>query len=69
MDLGRWAVTAVLRENELDGLADPILVEDLGDGYGIYELTRADALLAFGLKSAPTEQTGERAPSTAHDQL
>lgn len=55
MDQGRWSVTAVLHTGELDGLVDPIKVEDLGDDYGIYELTRSDAALVFGSKSAPTE--------------
>lgn len=58
----RFIVTVVLSERELDGLDDPILIEDLGDGYGLYELSAADSRCVFGLKSAPTDGThGEEA--------
>lgn len=64
-----FMATVVLGPRDLDGLTDPIMVEDLGDGYGLYELSAADSRRVFGLKSAPTAVTGEGLPSTAQDQL
>lgn len=54
-----WSVTIVAHSDEVVGLDDPILVEDLGDGYGTYELTRSDAHLWEQSQCAPTGATGE----------
>ena len=54
-----WTVTVVAHTDELVGLDDPILVEDLGDDYGMYELTRSDAHLWEQNQSAPTASYGE----------